>query len=340
MKEACLNARKTIDIEQYIIEGDAVGHELFELLAQKQKAGVHIRILCDMVGSYSFFSSDLPNTLRDIGVNIRFFNIIKPWRIQSFFSWFFRDHRKIMVIDGNVGFVGGVGFRADMKEWRDTHVKMMGPIVKEMRFAFEEMWETAGKENFFRRMGRTSKFLHGFNFLTNSPFIRKRFIYRNLLSAIKSAKQYAFFTTPYFVPDRRIRKALLDASARGVDVRILVPQKSNYPIVDLASHTCFNQLLSGGVKIFLYKGEMLHAKTAVSDDNWASVGSFNLDSLSLFYNYEANIISAKTEFIREIRLLFEKDLGQAEAISASMWKSRPRRQKILEFFIYPLRRFL
>lgn len=340
MKEACINAQKTIDIEQYIIEKDDIGQELFELLASKQKEGVHVRILCDMVGSYSFFASDLPNALRDVGVNVRFFNIIKPWRIHSFFSWFFRDHRKIMVVDNNVGFIGGVGFRDDMRDWRDTHVKVIGPVVKEMRLAFEEMWETAGKENFFRRMERTRKFIPGFNFLTNSPFVRKRFIYRNIISTLKNARKYVFITTPYFVPDRRLRKAFIQASKRGVSVQILIPKTSNYLVIDRASRTCFDQLLSAGVRIFLYQGEMLHAKTAVSDDTWASIGSFNLDSLSCFYNYEANIISTKPEFILELRDFFEHDLKLAEEVSLDGWRERSKIQKFYELLIYPFRRFL
>jgi cardiolipin synthase len=340
MKEACINAQKTIDIEQYIIEDDDIGKKLFELLITKQKEGVHVRILCDMVGSYSFFSSDIPKTLREIGINVRFFNIIKPWRIQSFFSWFFRDHRKIMVVDNNLGFIGGVGFREDMREWRDTHVRVTGPVVKEMRFAFEEMWETAGKENFFRRMDRTRKFIPGFNFLTNSPFVQKRFIYKNIISTLKNAQKYIYITTPYFVPDRRLRRAFINAAKRGVYVKILIPKTSDFSVIDRASKTCFEQLLSNGVKIFLYHGEMLHAKTAVSDDSWSSIGSFNLDSLSFFYNYEANIISTKPKFALELKKLFEQDLKLAEEVSINNWRKRPRIEKFYELLIYPLRRFL
>ncbi len=208
MKEACLNARKSIDIEQYIIERDDVGSELLEILIRKRREGVHVRILADMVGSYGLFASSVPESLSAVGIEVRFFNIIRPWRIHNFFSWFFRDHRKILVIDSTIGFVGGVGFRSDMRRWRDTHVKVVGRVVEEMRHAFEEMWETAGKENFFRRMKRTRSFGHGFHFLTNSPFLRRRFIYRELLAAITKAQKNVFITTPYFIPDGRLRRAL------------------------------------------------------------------------------------------------------------------------------------
>lgn len=340
MKEACLNARTSIEIEQYILERDTIGQEFLELLIQKQKEGVHIRVLCDMVGSYGLYASDVPNALRHAGIEIRFFNVIKPWRLHTFFSWFFRDHRKVLIIDKSIGFVGGVGIRSDMKDWRDTHVKVHGTVVKEMGYAFEEMWETAGTENFFRRMRRTNKFSRGFRFLTNSPLIRKRFIYQELIGAIRSARSYVYITTPYFIPDRRIKRVLRLAVKRGVDVRVLVPKQSNHIQADRAGRTHFDSLLSGGVRIFLYTEEMLHAKTAVIDNEWATIGSFNLDSLSLFYNYEANIISTKESFAEEVRGLFDRDMHKAHELTLTSWRSRGLYEKFHEWATFPYRRFL
>ncbi len=340
MKTACLNAKTSIDVEQYILERDEIGQEFLELLISKRKQGIHVRILCDMAGSYGLFASNLPSTLKDIGIEIRFFNVIKPWRLLNFFSWFLRDHRKLMVVDGATGFIGGVGFRKDMQFWRDTHLQITGPIVGEMRFAFEEMWETAGAENFFRRMNRTRKFIKGFNFVTNSPYIRKRFMYRIFIEAIQNAQKYICITTPYFIPDRRLRRVLRLAARRGVEVKILIPESSNYKSVDLASRTCFEKLLSSGVKIFLYTNEMIHAKTAVIDDEWATVGSFNLDSLSFFYNYEANIVSTKKDFAMEVKKYFDVDLDYAKRAELAEWQARPLHQKFRETIMLPLRRFL
>jgi cardiolipin synthase len=340
MKEACLNAKTSIDVEQYVLENDETGQEFLELLISKRKLGVHVRILCDMVGSYNLYTSNLPDTLRDIGIEVRFFNTIKPWRLFTFFSWFFRDHRKLMIVDATTGFIGGVGYRKDMRPWRDTHIRVTGPIISEMRFAYEEMWETAGAENFFRRMNKTRKFIRGFNFVTNSPFLLRRFMYHALIEAIQNAQKYIYITTPYFIPDRRLRRVLRLAAGRGVDVKILLPESSNHKNVDSASRTCFKKLLSSGVKIFLYTNEMIHAKTVVIDDNWSTVGSFNLDSLSFFYNYEANIVSTKTDFAEEVRKYFEIDLSHAERVSPTEWHNRPFHQKFRETLFLPLRRFL
>lgn len=335
-----MNARTSIEIEQFILDPDTIGKEFLELLIQKRNEGVHIRILCDMVGSYPLFTSSLPHTLSEIGIEIRFFNIIKPWRVHTMLSWMFRDHRKLMTIDNSIGFIGGVGIRSEMKTWRDTHVKVTGSIVKEMRFAFEEMWETSGTENFWKRMKQTRRFTKGFHFLTNSPFLMKRFIYQELVQAIRNAKQYVYITTPYFIPDRRLRRVLRLAAKRGVDVRILVPEHSNHEMVDRASRTVFESLLSSGVRIFLYTKEMLHAKTMVTDDSWATIGSFNLDSISLFYNYEANILSTKEPFAREIREMFQKDIMHARELDLQSWKHRSTYQKIREWMTIPYRRFL
>lgn len=340
LKEAFINARKTIDIEEYIFELDEIGHEFIELLVKKRKEGVKIRILCDMAGSYGFYTSSLPEILRNIGIEVRFFNVIKPWRIRSFFSWFFRDHRKLIVVDDHLGFIGGVNIRSDMRNWRDTHLKMSGPIIREMRYAFQEMWVTSGEKKFFKRMSSTRQFIRGFQFVTNSPYIRKRFLYKELVRAIRDAREYIYLTTPYFVPDRRLRRILRMASMRGVDVKILVPKTSNYLLVDLGSASYFEKLLASGIKIFHYDGELLHAKTAVIDDAWATVGSFNLDSLSFVYNYEANIVSTKEKFALEVKQYFEDDVASSKEITLEEWKGRSMKKKFLEKLTFPIRRFL
>ncbi len=340
MKEACLNARTSIDIEQFILEKDDIGGEFFEVLVQKRREGVRIRILCDMVGSYDTFASSIPEALRDIGIEIRFWNVIKPWRAHTFFSWFFRDHRKIMVVDKYIGFTGGVGIRGDFRLWRDTHVKVTGAVVEEMQHSFEEMWSASEERNALKRIRKTRRFTKGFSFVTNSPFLKKRFFYQELVQAIRNAQESIYLTTPYFIPDRRLRRILIGASKRGVETIVLVPKQSNHIWADRAGQAYFEKLLRHGVKIFFYNGEMLHAKTAVIDTAWASVGSFNLDSLSILYNYEGNIVSTKKEVIEEVRGFFSEDLLKSEEITYEHWKNRSKREKLLEHLTLPIRRFL
>jgi cardiolipin synthase len=339
-KEACLNAHKSIDIEQYIFEKDSVGSELIEILMERRKAGVRVRILCDMVGSYSLYSSDVPQILMESGIELRFFNVIKPWRIHNFFSFFFRDHRKLMVVDGIVGFVGGVGFSSEFRLWRDTHLKVIGPITKEIQYAFEEMWNTANQKSFFKRLKKAKTFVKGFQFITHSPYLGKRFLYQELITAIRNAHHSVYLTTPYFIPDRRLRRVLRLAAKRGVEVMILTPKISNHIWADYSSHSYYKKLLSSGVKIFQYTGLMLHSKTAVIDHEWATVGSFNLDSLSILYNYEANIVSTKKDFADEVRKYFLEDLEFAEEVHFDSWKNRSTGEKIREILTLPIRRFL
>lgn len=340
MKEACFNARKTIDIEQYILEDDDIGNEFLDLFKEKNKQGVKVRILCDMAGSFSFYNSNLPKELVKAGIEVRFFNIISPWRIRSFFSWFFRDHRKIMVVDGGVGFIGGVGIRSDMENWRDTHLKVLGDITKEMSESFQEMWESAGEKSLIKRIKKARGFSKGFQFLTNSPHFKKRFLYRAHIDAIKNAKEKIYLTTPYFIPDKKLSRVLKKASAMGVDVKILVPKYSNYFWVDRASQSTFEKLLNAGVEIYRYSGEMMHAKTTVIDSSWATVGSFNLDSLSFLFNYEANIVSNKKSFVEEVEKYFFEDLEKSEKIDLKRWKNRSAILKFYEFLALPMKRFL
>lgn len=340
LKEAFLNARKSICIEQFIFERDEVGQEFFECLIERARAGVKVRVLCDMVGSYGFWASSLPDTLRDAGVEVRFFNVIKPWRVHNFLSWFFRDHRKLILVDSTSGFVGGVNFRADMRNWRDTQIKVWGEITKEMQFSFEQMWNTAGEKKFLKRLRVTKRFIKGFQFLTNSPFPRKRFLYQEVVHALREAKDYVHITTPYFLPDRRLRRIFRICAHRGVDVKIILPEISDVPIVDIASGTYIEKLLRSGVKIYRYQGNTLHAKTIVVDGGWATVGSFNLNPRSLVYDYEANVVSTNEDFSREVEYYFRNDLQISKELLLQTWKNRPVLRKLKEILTLPIRRFL
>jgi cardiolipin synthase len=202
------------------------------------------------------------------------------------------------------------------------------------------MWFVANERKFWGRIAKTKNFVKGFQFITNSPNIGKRYLYQELIQAIRGAKNYIYLTTPYFVPDRRMRRVLRLAAKRGVEVKILVPKTSNYPLVDSGSHAYYDKLISSGIRIFQYYGELLHAKTAVIDDTWATIGSFNLDSLSFLYNFEANIVSTNALFAKEIREYFENDMTSSQEVSLSEWRKRSTTMKIKEFITLPIRRFL
>lgn len=336
----CQSAKESIDFEQYVFSDDEISKRFVEVFRRKQKDGVKVRMLVDTVGGWAFFNSPMPHQMKKDAVEVRFFNIVSPWRIKNFFSWFFRDHRKILVVDKKVGFTGGIGIRDEMAAWRDTHVRVTGAIVSEMEHAFNELWVQSVDKDLISRLKKARRYTKGFHFITNAPYWRKRFLYFSLIDAIRSAQRYIYLTTPYLVPDRRLKRTLRLARARGVDVRIIVPHESNVPFVERAAQADFDILLSFGARIFQYHHGFLHAKTAVIDDEWATVGSFNLDSLSSLYNYEANIVSTDSAFVKEVKKHFAADLHYCRELSLEEWRRRPFIQKLREWLVKPIRQFL
>lgn len=341
MLRSCSLATKSIDFEQYIIGDDKIGAKIVETMIKRSKAGVKIRMLCDTVGSWQFYTSGLPWAIKKENIEIHFFNPVSPWRIDKIFSIFFRDHRKILIVDDEVGFTGGVGFRDDMKNWRDTQIEVRGPIVEEMKYTFNEMWSHSMEKDLIVRIRKARYYTKSFNFITNAPYFRKRFLYHAFVDAIRSAKKFVYLTTPYLVPDGRLQRVLKLAKRRSVDVQIIVPKISNMPFIERAAHSNFESLLEAKIKIFEYdKNTFLHAKTAIIDDEWASVGSFNLDNLSFLYNYEANIVSTDDTFVQALKSHFLNDLKNSNQVSMEEWIKRPIINKIRELLVVPIRRFL
>lgn len=180
----------------------------------------------------------------------------------------------------------------------------------------------------------------GFTYVTNAPLPGRRFLYHNFIDAMRGARKYIYLTTPYFVPDHRFARVLKLAAARGVDVRLILPHASDHPIVDYGSQSFFNSILSAGVRIFRYKNLMIHAKTAIIDDEWATVGSFNLDNLSFLYNFEGNIVSHNKAFALELKRHFQEDLQKTDELTEEEWKKRSITQKICEWLTWPVRKIL
>ncbi len=332
----CALARKYIDIEQYIFEDDAVGQRFFEVIKEKIGEGVRVRILCDAVGSYGFLNSKSEHALTAAGAAIKFFNPIQPWRIGNVFSWFLRDHRKILLVDGAIAHTGGVGIDGRMANWRDTNVRVTGRVVAELQKSFDQMWVTAPRNKIFKHKPafRTED---GFLFLANAPRLHGRYIYHDLRRTIRKAKKYIYLTTPYFVPSVLLFTALQRAALRGVDVRILIPGSSDVRSAQIASGSYVLLALHVGIKIYRYdEKRILHAKTGIIDDTWASVGSANIDNLSLLLNFEGNIKSSNPDFIAELKHQFEEDLLHSKLTIKEEWIQRPFLLKILEAITWPL----
>ncbi len=336
----CRLAKKSIDIEQYIFDGDIIGTEFINLLLQKNREGVKVRLLIDMVGSIDFYNSTVPERLRNVGIEVKFFNIVRPWSIFKFTNWFLRDHKKILVVDEVIGYTGGLGIRDNMTRWRDTTVRLEGKVVTEMLDTMNEMWKRAEDHGLVYKVRRFRTQLKRVNFITNDPYFKKRFLYYSFIEAIRNAKKYVYITNPYFIPDRRLARVLRLAVKRGVDVRILLPIKMDVPVIESASNSTLEKLLKNGIRIFRYLPRFLHAKSAVVDGNWATFGSFNLDPLSFTFNHEANVITFSAACAEDVKDMFNKDLEQSLEITYTDWKNRSIASKTREFFVSFIRGFL
>ncbi|MDP3962718.1 MAG: phospholipase D-like domain-containing protein [bacterium] len=344
MLQACENAEESIDLEQFIFMADEIGNKFIEVCTRKAREGVKVRFLWDAAGSFTFFGSSMVEDLKNKGIELVFFKTLFPgfFTIHDYRSWYFRNHRRTLVIDGKTGFTGSICISKEMKEWRDTHVKIEGPVVEDMKKAFERMLDRAHGKRVPRRIPekRSGGVDHEFEYITNTPMGRNRRLYNRIVEALRNADKYIYITTPYFVPTHRIARILRQAAHHGVDVKIIIPEKSDYPIVDLGARTFFHSLLWSGVKIYLYKGKMMHSKTVVVDDKWASVGTLNIDHISLLYNFEANLVTKNRHFAEELSSHFAHDLQSSQEITYEEWKNISFVKKIVLFFVKFIRGFL
>lgn len=340
MLNDCANAKTSIDLEQFIFINDDFGQKLINICKNRAKEGVQVRFLWDAAGSFTFWGSELVNELKDSGIKLIFWKTLIPsyFKVPNFRYWFFRNHRRTLIIDNKIGYTGSLCVDNKLKNWRDTNVRLEGPVVNEMYGAFEQMWSRAIN----KRPARYKRLLKNeeFRYVTNYPSPGRRHIYSEILKAIRKSEHYIYITTPYFVPTHRLLRTIKAASYRGVDVRIILPEKSDHYIVDLGARAFFRSLLHSGVRIYLYKGNMIHSKAITIDNTWATVGSMNLDSISLLYNFEANIITTNDRFAKTLKEHFFEDITESTEINLKNWQKRPFYQKILETLTHLIKRLL
>jgi cardiolipin synthase len=349
MMAAISGARKNINLESYIFESDVVGKRFSSLLAEKQAGGVQVNVLWDGVGSFGVTSS-LFGGLVERGGRIIKFRPVNPLHIIYLWGLNQRDHRKILVVDGKIGFTGGINIsgvysgRSGKKKaaglgdihngWRDTHAKIEGPAVKEFQSLFGQTWNEQGgkrldEEAYFP--GIKNKGRHLVRIIDSSPELRKSTIYLAYLSCIKNARKYIHIGTAYFVPGRRMIKALGEAAMRGIDVKIILPSFSDARLVLHAGKSYYGSLLKKGVKIYERKGAFLHSKTAVVDGIWSTVGTANFDYRSFLHNNEVNIVVYGRDFARDMEQMFQDDLEASEPIFLQGWKKRSFSNRFMEW---------
>jgi cardiolipin synthase len=356
MFEAMRGAKDHINMETFIIEDDEVGRKFTDLLLQKQAEGVQVNIIYDSVGSIttpeSFFKR-----LRDGGIQVVEFNPVNPFKAPG--RWFVvrQDHRKILIADGKVAIIGGINIsnvysgrlsgRKKVKgaplTWRDTDVQIEGPAVTEVQKLFLETWSkqkgpTLSGQNYYPKMEEDGNAL--VRIVGSTPGTDNRITFLAYVAAITFAENSIHLTNAYFIPDDQILNAFQDAARRGVDVKIILPSTTDSQLVLNAARYNYSDLLKAGVKIYERRNVLLHAKTAVIDGVWSTVGSTNLDYWSLLSNDEVNAVVLNREFAVEMERMFAGDLAQSDQIQCDKWGKRPLWQKVKESMAHIFSRWL
>ncbi len=332
-------AKETIHLETYILRGDRAGREFSARLEERARAGVRVRLIFDSVGSMGLDPAYVTR-LRNAGVQVLEYHPVAPWRPR--WSWGRRDHRKVLIVDGTVAFTGGANICDDHlpleeggKDWHDAHVRIEGPAAYDLDRLFRATWfKETGR--WFESHGHPEHVRGGSRvwIAANEEFLHRFRIRRGYLNALRAAQKEVLIANAYFVPDFRTRHALAAAVRRGVSVRLLVPGHSDILSVWLAGRYEFAGLLRRGVRIHQWQGPMLHEKTAVIDGTWCTVGSYNLDHISLLRNLEVNLHILDKGFAESMKERFEADAAASAEIRLEEWLRRPLSEKALERFFH------
>ena len=312
-------------LEMYLVESGIIAGRFVEALGRAARRGVRVRVVFDGFGSLKL-AAGYRRSLIEAGVQLRTFN---PIKLRTKLQNFLRDHRKLLLTDGQYAFVGGVGLTDEFaipgrpgQPWRDLVVEIAGPVVGDWQRAFERTWRRAGGELDVPGPAPCPEVDGAEGRVALSEARERSTLANGVVRCIDAAQRRAWIMSAYFVPSRRFRKALRRAARRGVDVRLLVPGPlTDHPWVRQAARRYYGKMLRNGVKIFEYQPRMLHAKMIISDD-WVSIGSSNLDRWSFKWNLEANQEVRNTEFATIAAAVFEGDCAQSQLLSRRNWPQR------------------
>jgi cardiolipin synthase A/B len=324
-------AEREIFVETFIWKGDATGRRFVEALARKAREGVAVYAIFDGLANFLVVSPEFKRFPREIHT-LHF----RPLSIPASYvdpRSIFRDHRKILCVDGRVAFVGGfnIGSLYASGSWRDTHLRIRGSEVLEVENAFIDFWNAHRHEGLPHidtrrpRAWNSEAVLH-----RNDPYLRIFPIRAMYLEAINRSTSHIYLTSAYFIPDHALRASLVEAAKRGVDVQILLPRDSNHPTVDWLSRRHWYELLKNGVRIFAYENIMIHSKTATIDGVWSTIGTANIDRLSLLQNYEVNLEVYDRRLAGQVERMFELDKTNSKELTLENWTRRPLPAKVAE----------
>ncbi|MEY8848811.1 cardiolipin synthase [Psychroserpens sp. XS_ASV72] len=332
-------AKKYIHIEYYIVKDDAIGTELLDILTEKAKAGLEVKLIYDDVGSE--LSSAMKHQLKESGVDHYPFMPVIFSSLTGKSNY--RNHRKIAIIDGLIGYVGGinisdtyVNYENPKLYWRDTHLRIHGEAVKVLQFHFLTTWDFVTKnkievkEDYFPDVSVDKNV--AVQIAASGPDTNWANIMLAILTAINNAEDYIYITTPYFIPNDEVLTALMIASKVGVDVKLIVPKESDTWIAGRATDSYLENLMEAGVQVYKYSKGFVHAKTMVVDDVFSTVGTCNLDNRSFNINFEINALIYDKEQAQILKSHFIEDLEDSERLYYETWKDRSNVSKLKESF--------
>lgn len=329
-------AQSDISIEQYIFTDDEAGRPFFDLFIQKAREGVSVRLILDAVGSHTLRGSDTLLDMVEAGVQVYFYNEIGIDKILAPRRWFPRNHCKNFIIDRKLAYIGSTCVAEPMQGWRELHLRFDdADAVKDVQADFDSLWESmeTGKR---APLSAPASFLdadgHMLRYVSSRrPWRKANPLYRELLWRIEHAQGHIRLVTPYFMPPYRLRRALKRAVKRGVNVTLLMSEETDVKLADWIARFYYPRLMRAGVRIVLMLDHILHAKYMIVDDEWASIGSTNLDYLSFFRNREANVVLSDRGIIRDMIAVFDEDAALARAASPSDYTLRELFSRGVEF---------
>lgn len=351
MLAAIAKAKVSVCLETYIVTADATGERFADAMIARAKDGVKVRFLFDAVGGFGLGAQFL-GRLRDAGVELAEFNPLSPWRRKL--SWSHRDHKKILVVDDLVAFTGGLNLANEYAAvedggggWHDVHCELQGPVVRDLARLFRATWLKAGGADYpvppsADEADQIRAGMVAARVLDNHKK-RKRGAFgirRSYLRAINAARATVHLENAYFLPDRGMRRAMRRAIARGVDVAIIVPGHSDVRLIEYAGLYMYRHLAADGIRMLRWTGPMMHAKTAVIDGTWSTIGSFNLDARSFRHNLELMVEVIDPDVGARMEAAWQIDQLHTEAIDGDTWTRLGWWQKALAWVAYRFRAML
>jgi cardiolipin synthase len=361
MLDAIAAARREVLLEMYWFDDAPVARRIIAALAERARAGVPVRVLYDAIGSLGA-PDERFHALQEAGGKVVEFNPIAPWRRRFRFGWIEqRDHRKILVVDGAMAFVGGLNIGLPWMPaedggggWRDDVARIEGAAAEKSRTLFYETWRKQGGEcphdvawtpkkplrEAAREVVKAAQVGHGeVEVLGHDAWGARMIIRRRYLSHIRTATKRVLIANSYFLPDGAVRRALENAARRGVEVRVIVPRHSDVPAVAWATRALYARLMKAGVHVHEWTRGVLHAKTALID-GWATTGSYNMDARSWRYNLEANVATDHPDFVAAVERSLRDDLRAGEEVDPAQWAKRPWVDRLREWWFYLFRKSL